>query len=78
MNDECDDEGPDSEPPESGPFCRHFGDPADCDRLCERCGHRCSAHDQGGEDDSECNMPFGESPDDVPCPCEAWVEPEDA
>lgn len=73
MNDECDDE-PDSEPFESGPFCRHFSDPADCDVLCARCGHRCSLHEQGGEDDSACR---GEPYSREHCTCEAWVEPED-
>ena len=28
---------------ESGPFCQHWGDPADCDRECQ-CGHECCQH----------------------------------
>jgi len=38
---------------ESGPFCRHWGDPADCDVLCKKCGHRCVDHDFSRP--SECN-----------------------
>jgi len=30
---------------ESGPFCRHFGDPTDCDEKCARCGKTCASHD---------------------------------
>lgn len=29
---------------ESGPYCRHWSDPTDCDELCDTCGHRCSEH----------------------------------
>lgn len=50
---------------ESGPFCRHWGDPSDCDIKCSRCGHRCTQH--GAEDgDYAC----------LECDCEGWVEPE--
>lgn len=39
---------------ESGPFCRHWGDPADCDIPCGRCGHRCSQHGGGSCIVDEC------------------------
>ena len=29
---------------ESGPFCRHWGDPESCDEVCATCGHRCPRH----------------------------------
>lgn len=42
---------------ESGPFCRHWGDPSDCDILCENCLHRCGSHemDEGRTDCHECD-----------------------
>jgi len=47
---------------ESGPFCRHWSDPADCDVKCKRCGHRCCRHwnDDGCEEDD--------------CNCIGWLE----
>jgi len=65
------------EPCESGPFCRHYGDPADCDILCARCGHRCARHEQGGDDESECRGAPYDDPPMPDCPCPAWVEPEE-
>jgi hypothetical protein len=50
---------------ESGPFCRHWGDPSDCDELCLTCNHRCVDH---GFSDSECNE----------CDCGGWKEGEEA
>ena len=29
---------------DSGPFCRHWGDPSDCNEKC-KCGHKCCQHD---------------------------------
>jgi hypothetical protein len=29
---------------DSGPYCVHWSDPADCDKMC-KCGHKCSQHD---------------------------------
>jgi hypothetical protein len=53
---------------ESGPFCRHWGDPSDCPIVCLGCGHRCSHH--GAEDGlSGCN--------DYECDCEAWSEEQE-
>lgn len=49
---------------DSGPFCRHWSDPADCDERCARCNHRCGRH-AFGDGDSEC-MECEE--------CLAWVE----
>ena len=37
---------------ESGPFCRHWSDPADCDQLCV-CGHKCCQH--RGDECQECD-----------------------
>ena len=50
---------------ESGPFCRHWGDPADCDELCANCHHKCSWHQD------ECNF---ETQERVLCDCAFWVE----
>ncbi len=65
-------EGDEIEDYESGPFCRHWGDPADCDEPCARCGHRCSDHPYDGccdEDDCSC-------PDFVEPPEPAQPEPK--
>lgn len=37
---------------DSGPWCRHWGDPGDCDELC-KCGHTCTEHDYH---DNECTV----------------------
>jgi hypothetical protein len=29
---------------DSGPFCRHWRDPADCNLLCKVCRHFCWQH----------------------------------
>lgn len=52
---------------ESGPFCRHWGDPADCEEVCGTCGHHCCRH-WFSDGDSSCND----------CDCEAWTEKESA
>lgn len=41
---------------ESGPFCRHWGDPMDCDLDCA-CGHRCAQHelDEGRTNCTKCD-----------------------
>lgn len=57
-NDEDDSEREDYD---SGPFCRHWSDPADCEIVCANCGHRCGQHE-----DSECSE----------CNCEEWKESE--
>lgn len=31
---------------ESGPFCKHWGDPGCCDDLC-KCDHKCCEHREG-------------------------------
>jgi hypothetical protein len=49
--------------PESGPFCRHFHDPADCEEVCI-CGHTCNYH--GANPDSGCLV--GD------CSCAQWEE----
>lgn len=52
---------------ESGPFCRHWSDPNDCDEKCKRCGHSCCQH--GYSSDESCN--------EDGCTCEGWVEDEE-
>ena len=42
---ETDDEADTDDYPDSGPFCRHWGDPGDCDEKCVACGHICAVHD---------------------------------
>lgn len=49
---------------ESGPFCRHWGDPTDCDETCTTCGHGCTAHAIG----------LSTACDVENCVCEAWLE----
>ena len=50
----------------SGPFCRHWGDPVDCDVPCKTCGHHCTRHGLGDQE-SECS--------EEGCKCAAWVNP---
>lgn len=45
----------------SGPFCRHWRDPSDCDEVCANCGHHCCQH---GFFDSSC----------IDCECVEWKE----
>lgn len=52
---------------ESGPFCRHWGDPSDCDKTCLLCGHCCYDHEFGNGD--ACMV--GD------CECEKWREREE-
>jgi hypothetical protein len=50
---------------ESGPFCRHWSDPSDCDIACAGCGHSCTEH--GASDgDRACMQPE--------CNCGEWTE----
>ncbi len=53
---------------ETEPFCRHFGDPHDCEEKCARCGHKCSEHGAGVEDDQQCSHQG--------CYCAGWVPQE--
>jgi hypothetical protein len=48
---------------ESGPFCRHWGDPSDCEEKCATCGHRCPEHEF---------VAPGPCMEDN-CSCEAWA-----
>lgn len=50
---------------DSGPFCRHWSDPSECDKVCATCGHRCIDH-RLPADDSRCTVDG--------CDCPAWVE----
>ena len=64
---------------ESGPFCRHWGDPADCDEKCATCGHECCEHDQSGDGEpSECNHFTNneETNEPIDCECENYTEQE--
>ena len=61
-----DDDETDWENYETGPFCRHYGDPVDCDDRCKRCGHACHKHGAGVEDDEPCSH--------AGCDCPGWVE----
>lgn len=54
----------DSDYPESGPFCRHWADPSDCEERCFRCGHSCGAH----HPDDDCDH----------CDCAGWLDEADA
>jgi len=56
----------DDEEYNSGPFCRHFGDPWDCSRLCAACGHNCHQHGSGHDNEEPCDQPG--------CFCEGWEE----
>lgn len=49
-----DDEDSSWEGYESGPFCRHWSDPADCDTLC-KCGHQCCQHSAYTDACAECD-----------------------
>lgn len=50
---------------DSGPFCRHWGDPDTCEAVCKNCGHRCGVHGDTSCDDWR-NQPA--------CPCTKWEE----
>ena len=62
-NDESDDDesGWDGEY-NSGPFCRHWSDPSDCEEVC-LCDHRCGRHESDA-DDGAC----------LDCDCSQWRE----
>ena len=47
---------------ESGPYCRHWGDPFDCDIACATCHHPCNKHWWN----DECRE----------CECLEWKEPD--
>lgn len=51
---------------ESGPFCRHWSDPADCDEQCANCEHICREHEF--EYPGEC------AGDNGNCYCEEWED----
>lgn len=46
---------------ETGPFCRHWSDPSDCELNCV-CGHRCAEHD------------FSEPAACMECPCAEYEQ----
>ena len=52
---------------DSGPFCRHWSDPSDCEVVCDNCGHPCYMHEYG-DDDTSCK--------EEDCDCTAWMESE--
>jgi hypothetical protein len=53
---------------ESGPYCRHWSDPSDCDVSCATCGHLCGMHWDIG-----CMQVLDDGKD---CDCNQWLEPE--
>ena len=58
-----DDDAPDHD---SGPFCRHWGSPCDCERMCT-CGHPCPAHGLADDQCDECACAtFTDNPDGPP------------
>lgn len=52
---------------ETGPFCRHYNDPSDCDEPCARCGHKCSEHGGGWDNNEPCEHDG--------CACPGFVDP---
>ncbi len=50
----------------SAPFCRHWGDPSDCDIPCAnpKCGHLCCNHGypECGQPGCECDEYLREAP----------------
>jgi hypothetical protein len=73
MAQETEEEVEDNTEYDTGPFCRHFGDPADCDIECLHCGHPCFAHGQE-PGNAECHFV---SDAGVACTCMEWELPED-
>ena len=66
-DDEIDIEPYEEEDYDTGPFCRHYADPADCDIKCLRCNHECHEHDQDVvSGDGKCNHDS--------CECHDWLE----
>lgn len=53
---------------DSGPFCRHWGDPSDCEETCANCSHKRTEHD-AEEGESVCMA--------EDCECVEWVEEGD-
>lgn len=49
----------------SGPWCRHWREPGDCDEVCKTCGHGCGSHDF--ELPGDCR--------EIGCPCAKWEAP---
>lgn len=48
---------------ESGPFCRHYGEPSECEEKCAICGHTCREHGSIADD---CTVEG--------CTCTGWEE----
>lgn len=58
---------------ESGPFCRHWADPSDCEVKCATCGHGCTMHGYGYEQPGCDGVDHF---DTEVCHCPEWNEPE--
>lgn len=54
---------------ETGPFCRHYGDPADCALVCAACGHECWQHPQ-----VERETDYRAGCTECSCSCLGWKE----
>jgi hypothetical protein len=50
---------------ETGPFCRHWESPGDCQRNCAGCGHGCTDHALP-ESKSNCEVEG--------CACKQWTD----
>lgn len=62
MSDDIHDDESDWSEYESGPFCRHWSDPWECENVC-KCGHTCPEHSSC---DNSCNVEG--------CDCQEWAE----
>ena len=49
---------------DTGPFCRHWSDPSDCDEMCV-CGHEC--HNHSNYEEGMCTL----------CECEEFRDEEE-
>jgi hypothetical protein len=53
---------------DSGPFCRHWSDPSDCELKCNNCGHWCGQH-RANDGKAPCYFS-----DLKYCECKDWAE----
>jgi len=50
---------------DSGPFCQHWSDPSECEKICATCGHECRWHTMG----EKCRIEG--------CDCEKFMDKEE-
>lgn len=65
MSEDDTNDGNDWEDYDSGPYCRHWSDPSDCEITCANCGHHCQRHSI--VEPSNC----------FDCKCNKWVESDE-